>query len=750
VFAPKVAKPQTKATEGPTGGLTPQRSTLAGHRFGYDPVDQTLLLQRSIGNQATLRLLAQQASRPEQEIAPDNIAMLRERRGHAWDFSKIPVFAPDRTNQPQASSPLIAPQVPSDPGSESPQTGLELRSPLLFARSAAPCDVRSVLTEPGHPLDTAALTDFQTSFGHDFSSVRVHTDQRSAASAASLSARAYTIGRHVVFGRGEYAPETTTGRHLLGHELAHVVQQSRGGPAVAGAANPILEAAADRAANQASRGARVLVAGSSAVGIACKTLFENFSGGSYSWNFLKLALEHDRPVSTIVDDVNALSSADRDQAIKDTTQGRTERGRKQTDLIAKQALQTDPGLQAVFEPILEEGRRVLARMDSLLDGLFVTISGSETAASLKSGTTAPTAAQKPLIESALKPDLRVTSSGTPEPFKECLAAGPCTPGDPGSYLAELRATTPPLIDAHWKQQVENKGKAEHDDPNKVHALSELERIGNASKRETDAVFGQYKKGPSLKADTKSTRGNIHDLWHDTEDQLKTMTAGQKREMARRLVFYFFQSDDEIASINAAHDADPKFTAGGAAVNQEAKEQTKVVDESAATPEAVKKLNEIDRGWDATAGTGQVNVQIFKKPDKATGPLAGPNVADRDFLWDMLQTLIHEYLHTLAHPAYNTFAETFGESSNQFNTLIEGVDSLLDEVVWSAVAARVTDPALRAEVEGPVYSKLPSMTVTPASRRRYPSYAQAVKLVNVVGIRNLYAAYFLGDVAKIKA
>jgi hypothetical protein len=39
-------------------------------------------------------------------------------------------------------------------------------------------------------------------------------------------------------------------------------------------------------------------------------------------------------------------------------------------------------------------------------------------------------------------------------------------------------------------------------------------------------------------------------------------------------------------------------------------------------------------------------------------------------------------------------------------------------------------------------------VQPASQRRYDSYPEAVKLVNVVGIRNLYAAYFKGDVAKI--
>src|SRR5258708_38133897 len=93
-------------------------------------------------------------------------------------------------------------------------------------------------------------------------------------------------------------------------------------------------------------------------------------------------------------------------------------------------------------------------------------------------------------------------------------------------------------------------------------------------------------------------------------------------------------------------------------------------------------------------------------------------------------------------------EGVGDASNEFNTLVEGVDSLLDEIVWSAVEPHVTDQALRNDVEGPAFSTLPPMKVLPASRRRYASYAQALKLVNIVGIRNLYAAYFLGDVKKI--
>jgi outer membrane protein OmpA-like peptidoglycan-associated protein len=65
-------------------------------------------------------------------------------------------------------------------------------------------------------------------FGHDFSQVRVHADPHAAASATAVSAEAYTVGRHVVFGDGAYRPETEAGRRLVAHELTHVVQQGGG------------------------------------------------------------------------------------------------------------------------------------------------------------------------------------------------------------------------------------------------------------------------------------------------------------------------------------------------------------------------------------------------------------------------------------------------------------------------------------------------------------------------------------------
>ena len=100
-----------------------------------------------------------------------------------------------------------------------------------IANMEAPSLVNNVLTSSGQPLDAATQAYFETRFGHDFSKVRVHTDERAAESAHTVSALAYTVGRDVVFGAGQYAPQTTAGRHLIAHELAHVVQQHAGATA---------------------------------------------------------------------------------------------------------------------------------------------------------------------------------------------------------------------------------------------------------------------------------------------------------------------------------------------------------------------------------------------------------------------------------------------------------------------------------------------------------------------------------------
>ena len=90
---------------------------------------------------------------------------------------------------------------------------------------AAPPIVHEVLRSPGRPLNPAARAFMEPRFGHNFSQVRVHAGAAADQSAQDVNAHAYTVGNHIVFGAGRFAPATHEGHRLIAHELAHVLQQ---------------------------------------------------------------------------------------------------------------------------------------------------------------------------------------------------------------------------------------------------------------------------------------------------------------------------------------------------------------------------------------------------------------------------------------------------------------------------------------------------------------------------------------------
>jgi hypothetical protein len=93
-----------------------------------------------------------------------------------------------------------------------------------------PSPVKNVVgSGGGQPLDTSTRHFMESRFGNDFADVRVHTDGKASDSAKAVQAHAYTVSNDIVFQSGQYAPETDAGRHMLAHELTHVVQQ-RSGP----------------------------------------------------------------------------------------------------------------------------------------------------------------------------------------------------------------------------------------------------------------------------------------------------------------------------------------------------------------------------------------------------------------------------------------------------------------------------------------------------------------------------------------
>jgi hypothetical protein len=91
----------------------------------------------------------------------------------------------------------------------------------------------------GNALDGQIRGQMETGFGHDFSSVKIHTGDYAAQMSRDLNARAFTVGNDIYFNRGEYQPGTQSGQHLLAHELTHTVQQGSG-------ANGLIQRTVDR------------------------------------------------------------------------------------------------------------------------------------------------------------------------------------------------------------------------------------------------------------------------------------------------------------------------------------------------------------------------------------------------------------------------------------------------------------------------------------------------------------------------
>lgn len=126
----------------------------------------------------------------------------------------------------------ITPLLQRQAGEEEEDEELLQTKPLVQRQASdgggaiAPPEVHDVLRGLGQPLDASTRAFMEPRFGHDFSQVRVHSGKQAADSARGVRARAFTVGRDVVFGVGEYAPSTEAGGRLLAHELAHVVQQS--------------------------------------------------------------------------------------------------------------------------------------------------------------------------------------------------------------------------------------------------------------------------------------------------------------------------------------------------------------------------------------------------------------------------------------------------------------------------------------------------------------------------------------------
>ncbi len=201
-----------------TQQTTSAKSTISGRAyFGHSQeVNSILHLQRTIGNQFVQRVL--DGIQTKLAISAPGDRFEREADAVADQVMRMPDPVAQRRCESCSDSSALS---PSD--EEKPQIQRLANGESGAGKVAS--DFTSHLGV-GAPLDKASRSYFEPRFGYDFGDVRIHNGPQADAAAASVQARAFTLGRDVVFAAGEYDPRSEGGKRLLAHELAHVAQQS--------------------------------------------------------------------------------------------------------------------------------------------------------------------------------------------------------------------------------------------------------------------------------------------------------------------------------------------------------------------------------------------------------------------------------------------------------------------------------------------------------------------------------------------
>ena len=222
-------------------------------------VSPIVQLQQKLGNQTLQQLHKAKKSSPVPVMSANNTPLLGQTSNHP----KLKIGSSNDQYEKEADH--IAGQIMKTSGPESDDHGenpLGLQKKFVAQRLVDPLEskhrrgvqkirrkvtnsreggskprvLQSVLHSSGKPLERSTRMFFESQFGRDFSSIRIHTGPKAAASAKSLNADAYTLGNEIVFNSEQYSPATTTGRRLLAHELTHSLQQ---GPRQFGVNSPI-------------------------------------------------------------------------------------------------------------------------------------------------------------------------------------------------------------------------------------------------------------------------------------------------------------------------------------------------------------------------------------------------------------------------------------------------------------------------------------------------------------------------------
>ncbi len=317
----------------------------------------------------------------------------------------------------------------------------------------------------------------------------------------------------------------------------------------------------------------------------------------------------------------------------------------------------------------------------------------------------------------------------------------------------LRQALLRAIDKDYGLVVRGKGPAERAQPGNLYEKEHIQEVADWVIERIREVLGGFVNVPQLVVAEPGEEGNIYDQFAYQEWQWRSWSPQAHREDARRYLTTFLRGErpsEEPARVAAEHGADVSFTWP---FNDETKATNDVIDRLLDDhPELVRRINEIVRGWPGRHASGTIMLSFFREAGK-----------DVDKLWGgVAYNFIHEMIHRLRHDAFEEFATSFpgGSNSREWVTLNEGVATLLADVVWADIVARLpkTGDGDRTNLENwsRIIQRLGPDDDIPdfgdvrhkSLRHRYEALTETIGLVSRVGFENLLAAYFRGEWWKI--
>ncbi|MBE7452130.1 MAG: peptidoglycan-binding protein [Kofleriaceae bacterium] len=373
-------------------------------------------------------------------------------------------------------------------------------------------------------------------------------------------------------------------------------------------------------------------------------------------------------------------------------------------------------LDAAFSVYTVEAGRAMGKTPSTMPTKGVPYAVGTAPKELLDGTHVPTAKERKAFAKAISTEQVADASGKLPKFKSKKKGV--------TYESRLETLVGQLVDRQlvWAKGADTARSAGH-----VYDWGDIDKVAAESAKATDAVFGKYAVGNPLTG--TGVAPNIKDAWDHKEAQLGA-DASLADDWAHWRIEKLLTGSKAVKELDKEHGA----------IQSRATEKA-IVDRVHARLASSRKadLVLIHKAWPAFASGGNVFIQRTQERD-STGKV--DNAKGRDYMWEMFQTVIHEYIHTLEHPEHRTYRSGMDQQKGGF-TLREGVTDYFTKVAYNATAKT---PALRKAVEGPfhegaVLHAIPALTT-------YGESENAERGAAIVGFDNMAAAFFLGQLELI--